>query len=254
MVSKSTRHTSADKKRVKEPSVDLKLLEEFLINTLERKEEELKQVTSHIGFIKADLKEVQNQLQIDCHHAIDCSPGKPNSKKQKNGNERLIHGNDEKQQEGKFHKIINYMPNLIENYISFRKKPFNGTTELLGGLESFNITLSACAKYSSFKTIANLSSSDGFFNSASSIISSIEFDMNDEYFCTAGVSKKIKIYDYDLVAQPIPVMCNSITSRSSFHGDYLSEDLDDNMIYHDVNQPPFQRVFTFVINISIRSV
>jgi len=30
----------------------------------------------------------------------------------------------------------------------------------------------------------------------SSIVSSIEFDRDDEYFATAGVTKKIKIFDY----------------------------------------------------------
>ena len=33
----------------------------------------------------------------------------------------------------------------------------------------------------------------------SSIVSSIEFDKNQEFFAIAGVTKRIKIYDYNVV-------------------------------------------------------
>lgn len=52
------------------------------------------------------------------------------------------------------------------------------------------------------KVLATLKYGDIF--NASSIVSSIEFDRDDEYFATAGVTKKIKIFDYgSIVKDPI---------------------------------------------------
>lgn len=50
------------------------------------------------------------------------------------------------------------------------------------------------ARHSEFKVVATLRYGD--ISSSSSIVSAIEFDRDDEYFATAGVTKKIKIFEY----------------------------------------------------------
>ena len=61
-----------------------------------------------------------------------------------------------------------------------------------------------------------------------SIVSSIEFDKNQEFFAIAGVTKRIKIYDYNVVLKDMvdihypstEMVCSSkisCISWSSFH-------------------------------------
>ena len=48
------------------------------------------------------------------------------------------------------------------------------------------------------RPLATLAYTTDMFNN-SSIVSSIEFDKNQEFFAIAGVTKRIKIYDYNVV-------------------------------------------------------
>ena len=53
-------------------------------------------------------------------------------------------------------------------------------------------------RYNSVLPLATLAYTTDMFNN-SSIVSSIEFDKNQEFFAIAGVTKRIKIYDYNVV-------------------------------------------------------
>lgn len=63
---------------------------------------------------------------------------------------------------------------------------------------SFSDTIAKFSKYSRLKTLANLHYADSFSSSVSSIVSSIEFDKDDEFFATAGVTRKIKIFEVNI--------------------------------------------------------
>ncbi|CAL9132149.1 unnamed protein product [Musa textilis] len=65
------------------------------------------------------------------------------------------------------------------------------------GLEDFQSILTTFTKYSRLRVIAELRHGD-LFHSAN-IVSSIEFDCDDEYFATAGVSKRIKVFEFSTV-------------------------------------------------------
>ena len=67
----------------------------------------------------------------------------------------------------------------------------------------------------------------------SSIVSSIEFDKDQEFFAIAGVTKRIKIYDYNVVLKDMvdihypttEMVCSSkisCISWSSFHKSMLA--------------------------------
>ncbi|CAG8435933.1 6898_t:CDS:10 [Diversispora eburnea] len=62
------------------------------------------------------------------------------------------------------------------------------------GLSRFSTTLKTFTRYSNFRLVNTLRYGDIF--NTSSIVSTIEFDRDNEYFATAGVTKKIKIFEY----------------------------------------------------------
>ncbi|XP_008805600.1 E3 ubiquitin-protein ligase COP1 isoform X2 [Phoenix dactylifera] len=74
------------------------------------------------------------------------------------------------------------------------------------GLEDFQSVLTTLTRYSRLRVIAELRHGD-LFHSAN-IVSSIEFDRDDELFATAGVSKRIKVFDFSTVVnEPSDVHC-----------------------------------------------
>ncbi|CAA7407598.1 unnamed protein product [Spirodela intermedia] len=74
------------------------------------------------------------------------------------------------------------------------------------GLEDFQSVLSTFTRYSRLRVIAELRHGD-LFHSAN-IVSSIEFDRDDELFATAGVSKRIKVFEFStIVNEPADVHC-----------------------------------------------
>lgn len=69
------------------------------------------------------------------------------------------------------------------------------------GLDEFRDSLVKFSRYSSCKTLATLGYSTDLSNG--SIVSSIEFDKDNEFFAIAGVTKRIKIYDYLAVIRDV---------------------------------------------------
>ncbi|GJZ43300.1 E3 ubiquitin protein ligase COP1-like protein [Tanacetum coccineum] len=74
------------------------------------------------------------------------------------------------------------------------------------GLKDFQSVLSTFTRYSRLRVIAELRHGD-LFHSAD-IISSIEFDRDDELFATAGVSRRIKVFEFaSVVNEQADVQC-----------------------------------------------
>nr|XP_046489304.1 E3 ubiquitin-protein ligase COP1-like isoform X1 [Neodiprion pinetum]XP_046489305.1 E3 ubiquitin-protein ligase COP1-like isoform X1 [Neodiprion pinetum] len=68
------------------------------------------------------------------------------------------------------------------------------------GLDVFRDNLVKFLRYNSLRTLATLNYSSDVFNS-STIVSSIEFDKDNEFFAIAGVTKRIKVFDYGVVVR-----------------------------------------------------
>lgn len=66
------------------------------------------------------------------------------------------------------------------------------------GLEVFRENLVKFSRYNSLRPLATLNYSSDIFNN-STIVSSIEFDKDNELFAIAGVTKRIKVFDYGAV-------------------------------------------------------
>ncbi|KAJ8749217.1 hypothetical protein K2173_018691 [Erythroxylum novogranatense] len=74
------------------------------------------------------------------------------------------------------------------------------------GLREFQSVLGTFTQYSRLRVIAELRHGD-IFHSAN-IVSSIEFDRDDELFATAGVSRRIKVFDFSsVVNEPVDMHC-----------------------------------------------
>lgn len=112
------------------------------------------------------------------------------------------------------------------------------------GLDDFASCLSKLTRYNSVRPLATLAYTTDMFNN-SSIVSSIEFDKDQEFFAIAGVTKRIKIYDYSVVLKDmvdihypsIEMVCSSkisCISWSSFHkGMLASSDYEGTVIVWD---------------------
>ncbi|XP_010688913.2 E3 ubiquitin-protein ligase COP1 isoform X1 [Beta vulgaris subsp. vulgaris] len=74
------------------------------------------------------------------------------------------------------------------------------------GLAEFQSVLSTFTRYSRLRVIAELKHGDPFHSA--NIVSSIEFDRDDELFATAGVSRRIKVFDFSsVVNEPADAHC-----------------------------------------------
>ncbi|CAI5996761.1 unnamed protein product [Closterium sp. NIES-64] len=73
-----------------------------------------------------------------------------------------------------------------------------GQVDLGMGLEDFRQVLAAFTRFSRVKVVAELRQGDLFHSS--NIVSSIEFDRDDEFFATAGVSRRIKVFNFSQVS------------------------------------------------------
>ncbi|UJR38410.1 hypothetical protein I4U23_031078 [Adineta vaga] len=99
--------------------------------------------------------------------------------------------------------MMRFMDDLTNIYFSTRNSlrlsvENDGSCNGDSGLSSFRDNLASVTKYSRCKPIATVNFVGENFAQAS-IVSSIEFDRDYEHFAVAGVSKKIKLYEYQSI-------------------------------------------------------
>jgi len=99
--------------------------------------------------------------------------------------------------------MMRFMDDLTNIYFSTRNSlrltvENDGSCNGDSGLSSFRDSLAAVTKYSRCKPISTVNFVGENFAQAS-IVSSIEFDRDYEHFAVAGVSKKIKLYEYQSI-------------------------------------------------------
>ncbi|XP_035713192.1 E3 ubiquitin-protein ligase COP1 [Folsomia candida] len=94
-------------------------------------------------------------------------------------------------------------------------------------LDRFGSTLSSISRYSALKPLATLSYSADLLTN-NNIVSSIEFDKDSEFFAIAGVTKKIKLFEYatvigsavDIHCPNAELLCNAKISCVAWSGYY----------------------------------
>ncbi|KAK3814122.1 MAG: WD40-repeat-containing domain protein [Benniella sp.] len=104
-------------------------------------------------------------------------------------------------------RVADHFEDLQRCYFDFS---LSSSARRESALTNFCSTISKFTKFSHFEHVNTLRYGDIF--NTSSIVSSIEFDRDDEYFATAGVTKKIKIFEYGCI------------EKTGFAGTSLRED------------------------------
>ncbi|XP_045204825.1 E3 ubiquitin-protein ligase COP1-like [Mercenaria mercenaria] len=222
------------------------VLKEFLVQVRERKQEQLDQLTREISIIDEDVRTIEDRI----NEHRQKYPYLPDHSVPNSFDPTVASGSSMISQDGfngsknsgkswlqtsvasRRKKVNQHFDDLQQCYFSIRKDDYSGDPESGGGLEDFTESLSKFTRFSSFRPLATLSYASDIYNS-SSIVSSIEFDRDCDFFAIAGVTKKIKVFEYGTVIKdvvdihyPISEMtCNSKISCvtwSAYHKSMLA--------------------------------
>ncbi|XP_005091898.1 E3 ubiquitin-protein ligase COP1 [Aplysia californica] len=109
-------------------------------------------------------------------------------------------------------KLSQHFEDLEKVYLSTRTSTGLGDGE--GSLDQFAMCLSKFSQYTAIRAVASLNYTHEVFTNSSSIVSSIEFDRDCEYFAIAGVTKKIKVFEYGVVREAVVDLHYPITEMS----------------------------------------
>jgi E3 ubiquitin-protein ligase RFWD2 len=172
-----------------------RLLQEFLRHLLSQREEQLTRLTREVALIKRDIAHVENVLQnseAESPTINDCPLLAARRKRMHSHFDDFVHC---------------YFSTRARELILGDESNSNSLTRRSQqeaeeeGLERFRDNLVKFSRYNSLRPVATLNYSSGAAFNASTIVSSIEFDKDDELFAIAGVTKRIKVFDYGAVAR-----------------------------------------------------
>eukprot|EP00095_Tigriopus_kingsejongensis_P000169 maker-scaffold487_size158652-snap-gene-0.44 protein:Tk00169 transcript:maker-scaffold487_size158652-snap-gene-0.44-mRNA-1 annotation:"e3 ubiquitin-protein ligase rfwd2-like" len=210
------------------------LLTEFLNVLKKEKQEALAKAKQDLDMVHSDLESTlkhAHRLGVDPEVSSDSALRK------------------ESPLSARMQSMHQHYPNLVDCYFETRRsvasEPLGDSPRPNpGGLNQFSTSLSKFTKYSGIRVMANLNYTSDMYSNAS-IVSSIEFDKDAEFFAIAGVTKRIKVYDYndvirDMVdihyprAEMISHSKISCVSWNSFHkNQLLSSDYDGTVTLWD---------------------
>lgn len=253
------------------------ILKEFLQQVRQRKQAQLDQLTREISILDTDVQTVEDRikeqhskltscpdhlvpngfdpmqstiLDAACEEAFNSSTKAGSS----SCHSRKSYLQTSLAQRRK--KISLHFEDLENCYLNIRTSGLKPGPE--GGgkeLEDFTDCLSKFTRFSSFRPLATLSYAVDLFSGSSSIVSSIEFDRDCDFFAIAGVTKKIKVYEYETVIKDavdihyptLEMLCQSKISCvawSSYHkGGLASSDYEGTVTLWDANTGSKAMVF-----------
>lgn len=211
-----------------------KLLHEFLKHLLQQKEEQRNQLQKEVALIKRDMEEVESILrdvQSKCPRIEDLQRTGENETAQMSAIRKemidlidIIDSNMVKPEETqkpeyatvstlavRRKRMYAHFDDFVQCYFDARAKdllfgaprtsgltPIDTVHGMAVGLDVFRDNLVKFSRYNSLRPLATLNYSSDIFNN-STIVSSIEFDKDNEFFAIAGVTKRIKVFDYGAV-------------------------------------------------------
>ncbi len=201
-----------------------KLLYEFLKSLLRLKERQLCDISKEVGIIKKDIEEVEDILK-DSEEQTSSTAFEKTADDQTTKKEAVVPDRKELARCESFNSIHRgieitqssfslrnqiiqaHFDDFVKCYFACRAKEITfGRAEKCpsssdavactpSGLDKFRENLIKFSRYSKLRPLATLSYSNDIYNN-STIVSSIEFDKDNEFFAIAGVTKRIKVYDY----------------------------------------------------------
>ncbi|ESP01505.1 hypothetical protein LOTGIDRAFT_238291 [Lottia gigantea] len=243
--------------------VETFILKEFLQQIKERKEMKLKQIKSEIEVLESDITKVDDDIseynQKYCpDHLVpsgfdvgrvfaEASDSTETNQDGFNGSKNVDKVLLQPSLASRRKKLSDHFNDLEQCYFSVRVKEVTGVDNgSNAGLEEFTESLSKFFRFSSCRPLATLNYSVDLYG-ASCIVSSIEFDRDCDYFAIAGVTKKIKIYEYGVVIKDavdihypmLEMMCNSkiscVTWSTYYKNVLASSDYEGTVTLWDVN-------------------
>lgn len=217
-----------------------KLLLEFLKHLHNQKEEQKVQVLKELSIVEKDIEEVENKLKEvhskcptleDVERAVASADGNAKVSAMKKEMIDLIDnigstvrkeeaGDTPSKQSGlpslatRRKRMHAHFDDFVKCYFTSRSSDlFFGkevtdknskapVVDSTSGLDEFRENLVKFSRYNELRRLATLNYSSDLFNN-STIVSSIEFDKDNEFFAIAGVTKRIKVFDYGAVIRDI---------------------------------------------------
>ncbi|XP_056148992.1 E3 ubiquitin-protein ligase COP1 isoform X2 [Lampris incognitus] len=239
------------------------ILMEFLKEARRNKREQLEQLQKELNFLEEDIKRVEEMsglysplTEAECtvpnveapSPAPSSSIMDPPEYNQPTGFGGAAQGKRQTWYNSTLasrrKRLTAHFDDLEQCYFSNKMSRITEEGRSLNQLDDFMECLSKFTRYNSVRPLATLSYASDLYN-GSSIVSSIEFDRDCDYFAIAGVTKKIKVFEYGMVIQdavdihyPVNEMtCNSkisCISWSSYHKNLLaSSDYEGTVILWD---------------------
>ncbi|CAO3567260.1 unnamed protein product [Mortierella alpina] len=139
-------------------------------------------------------------------------------------------------------RVAEHFEDLQRCYFDFS---LSSSARRESALSSFCSTISKFTKFSHFEHVNTLRYGDIY--NTSSIVSSIEFDRDDEYFATAGVTKKIKIFEYGCIEK-------TGLAGTSLREDDRSELYEGTDLSRPTRYPPNKKPITSVLHYPVREM
>ncbi|XP_038156443.1 E3 ubiquitin-protein ligase COP1 isoform X1 [Cyprinodon tularosa] len=238
------------------------ILMEFLKEARRNKREQLDQLQKELNFLEEDIKRVE-EISGLYSPMMEAECTVPNVEAPSPAPSSIIEPPDYNQPPGfgattqvkrqtwynstlasRRKRLTAHFEDLEQCYFSNKMSRITDEGRNLNQLDDFMECLSKFTRYNTVRPLATLSYASDLYN-GSSIVSSIEFDRDCDYFAIAGVTKKIKVFEYGTVIQdavdihyPVNEMtCNSkisCISWSSYHKNLLaSSDYEGTVILWD---------------------
>ncbi|XP_034977222.1 E3 ubiquitin-protein ligase COP1 isoform X2 [Zootoca vivipara] len=242
-------------------AAQLQILMEFLKVARRNKREQLEQIQKELSVLEEDIKRVEEMSGLYSPVSEDSTV--PQFEAPSPSHSSIIDSTEYSQPPGfsstsqakkqpwynstlasRRKRLTAHFEDLEQCYFSTRMTRVSDDSRTSSQLDEFQECLSKFTRYNSVRPLATLSYASDLYN-GSSIVSSIEFDRDCDYFAIAGVTKKIKVYEYGTVIQDAvdihypenEMTCNSkisCISWSSYHKNLLaSSDYEGTVILWD---------------------
>uniref|UniRef100_A0AAF5Q6T2 RING-type domain-containing protein n=1 Tax=Wuchereria bancrofti TaxID=6293 RepID=A0AAF5Q6T2_WUCBA len=194
------------------------LLNEFIDEMIAQREEKLKQLQNELSILRNDKASIQAMMKDDSSNSVgthsqrmvpDASGSQIIQSASVLKKMRFDDGDGDTDEIGKYRsRLQQHMAGLEQAYFSRRLNNTESrsiTDDSLGPccdtLDDFSRVLHGMSQYGSFRRLASLNYNVADATAALSIVSSIEFDKDSEFFILAGVAKRIKVYEFQSVIE-----------------------------------------------------
>ncbi|KAA0200276.1 hypothetical protein HAZT_HAZT000769 [Hyalella azteca] len=216
--------------------IKYKLLDTFLAELRRRKELQLATINNELAIVNQDLDAIRSSLKRNACHNVKVENENPEadisvpsavSEADVDTEQRSSACTDVEEPDFQFIEGFNVPVNselpasstsfeakkkkvhlnfeeLTESYFTYRIPVLSDpstsnhikSTDLHENLNKFGDCVSKFSKFSCLRTLATIDYAGDKFPASSNIASSIEFDKDGEFFAVAGLTKKIRVFDY----------------------------------------------------------